>query len=111
MLAAIELSRATSSRIQPVTAPDDPVVADALAELRQLTEELRGVSSDPARPATAAGIGAGSPNSSSCCAPIPGIAGIRAGRTGRPVRIRSSARWRGRATGVTFFESGQVCTP
>ena len=51
VLAAVELSRATSSRIRPVVAPDDPTVADLLAELRQLTEELRGLSSD----STAAG--------------------------------------------------------
>ena len=54
VLAAVEQSRATSSRIQPVTAPDDAVVADKLAELRQLSEELRVVSSDPAASATVA---------------------------------------------------------
>ncbi|MFL6163387.1 MAG: CHAT domain-containing protein [Jatrophihabitantaceae bacterium] len=55
VLAAVELSRATSSRIQPVVAPDDPAVADLLAELRRLTEELRGLSSDPAAAAKVAG--------------------------------------------------------
>jgi tetratricopeptide (TPR) repeat protein len=53
VLAAIELSRATSSRIQPVVAPENPAVADRLAELRRLTEELRMVSSDPASAALA----------------------------------------------------------
>jgi hypothetical protein len=55
VLAAVELSRATSSRIQPVVAPDDPAVADLLAELRRLTEELRGLTSDPAAAARVAG--------------------------------------------------------
>ncbi|MGI8667596.1 MAG: CHAT domain-containing protein [Jatrophihabitans sp.] len=56
VLTAVELSRATSSRIQPVVAPADPVVADKLAELRQVTEELRLVSSDPGAAATAAAL-------------------------------------------------------
>jgi tetratricopeptide (TPR) repeat protein len=46
VLAAVELSRATSSRIRPVVAPDDPTVADLLAELRRRTEELRTLASD-----------------------------------------------------------------
>jgi tetratricopeptide (TPR) repeat protein len=54
VLAAVELSRATSSRIQPVVAPDDPAVADLLAELRKLTEQLRALSSDPAAAARVA---------------------------------------------------------
>ena len=54
VLAAVELSRATSSRIQPVVAPDDPAVADLLAELRKLTEQLRALSSDPAAAAKVA---------------------------------------------------------
>jgi len=54
VLAAVELSRATSSRIQPVVAPDDPAVADMLAELRKLTEDLRALSSDPAAAARVA---------------------------------------------------------
>jgi tetratricopeptide (TPR) repeat protein len=54
VLAAVELSRATSSRIQPVVAPDDPAAADLLAELRRLTEELRGLSSDPSAAARVA---------------------------------------------------------
>jgi tetratricopeptide (TPR) repeat protein len=47
VLAAVELGRAASNRVQPVVAPADPGVADKLAELRQLTEELRQHSSDP----------------------------------------------------------------
>lgn len=54
VLAAVELSRATSSRIQPVVAPDDPAVADQLAALRRLTEELRMLSTDPAAAARVA---------------------------------------------------------
>nr|MDQ2957061.1 CHAT domain-containing protein [Actinomycetota bacterium] len=54
VLAAVEHGRATSSRMQPVVAPEDAVVADKLAELRQLSEELRQVSSDPSAAAMAA---------------------------------------------------------
>ncbi|HEU5271678.1 MAG TPA: CHAT domain-containing protein [Jatrophihabitans sp.] len=56
VLAAVELSRATSSRIRPVVAPDDPIVADLLAELRRHTEELRALSSDSTAAARVAAV-------------------------------------------------------
>ncbi len=109
VLAAIEMSRATSSRIQPVTAPDDPVAADALAELRKVTEALRGVSSDPASAGAATGYrrriaeleqllrnqswhrrGSG-----------------QAERAAGPDQIHGELVAAG-LTGVSFFESGQV---
>ena len=109
VLAAIEMSRATSSRIQPVTAPEDPVVADALAELRKVTEMLRGVSSDPAS-ATAA---------SSYRRRISELEQLlrnqswhrrgsgQAERAAGPDQIQGELVAAG-LTGVTFFESGQV---
>ncbi|MBV9824043.1 MAG: CHAT domain-containing protein, partial [Actinobacteria bacterium] len=48
VLAAIERGRATSSRLPPISAPSDPVVADLLAELRRTSETLRSISSDAA---------------------------------------------------------------
>lgn len=47
VLAAVELGRAASTRVQPVVAPTDAGVADQLAELRKLSEDLRHRSSDP----------------------------------------------------------------
>jgi tetratricopeptide (TPR) repeat protein len=46
-LAAIEHGRAVTSRLQPVQAPEDGVAVEWLAELRQITEELRAIESDP----------------------------------------------------------------
>lgn len=47
VLAAVEQGRAISSRLQPVVAPEDPLVADSLAELRTISGELRAIESDP----------------------------------------------------------------
>jgi tetratricopeptide (TPR) repeat protein len=48
VLASVERGRAISSRLQAVAAPQDPVAAELLSELRQLTEELRTIESDSA---------------------------------------------------------------
>ena len=48
VLAAVERGRGISSRLPAVNAPDDPVAAELLAELRQASEELREIESDPA---------------------------------------------------------------
>ncbi|UQX88032.1 CHAT domain-containing tetratricopeptide repeat protein [Jatrophihabitans telluris] len=47
VLAAAERGRAISARLPAVTAPADELTADLLAELRQATEELRTIESDP----------------------------------------------------------------
>jgi tetratricopeptide (TPR) repeat protein len=54
MFSAVEEGRAMSSRVQPVVAPVDPAVADMLAELRLLSEEIRLVASDPREAAAVA---------------------------------------------------------
>ncbi|MCW2522261.1 MAG: hypothetical protein JWO63_596 [Frankiales bacterium] len=48
VLAAVERSRATSSRLPSVVAPRDEQVAALLAELRQVSEEVRATESDAA---------------------------------------------------------------
>jgi len=48
VLAAIERGRATSSRLEPVRAPSDPIAAELLAELRHTVENLRSIRSDAA---------------------------------------------------------------
>ena len=48
VFAAAEQARATSSRLPPVRPPDDPVVAELLAELRQTVESLRAAEQDKA---------------------------------------------------------------
>jgi len=48
VLAAVERGRAISNRLTSVSAPTDETAAQLLAELRQLSEELRTVESDPA---------------------------------------------------------------
>jgi hypothetical protein len=47
VLASVERGRAISSRLQAVVAPEDPLAAELLSELRRLTEELRTIESDP----------------------------------------------------------------
>ncbi|HEX4727366.1 MAG TPA: CHAT domain-containing tetratricopeptide repeat protein [Jatrophihabitans sp.] len=56
VLAAVELGRAASTRVQPVVAPTDAGVADKLAELRKLSEELRHRSSDPSAVSAVQGL-------------------------------------------------------
>ena len=48
VLAAVEEGRAISSRLASVQAPSDETAAGLLAELRQLSEELRAIETDPA---------------------------------------------------------------
>lgn len=48
VLAAVERGRGLSSRLPAVRAPEDPIAAELLAELRQAGEELRAIESDPA---------------------------------------------------------------
>ncbi|MGX7681126.1 CHAT domain-containing protein [Jatrophihabitans sp. DSM 45814] len=48
VLASVEQGRAISSRLPAVVAPQDPAAAEWLSELRQLTEQLRTIESDPA---------------------------------------------------------------
>jgi hypothetical protein len=54
IFAAIEEGRAASNRLTSVSAPEDSVAADLLAELRRLVEALRATESDPSAAAQAA---------------------------------------------------------